>query len=93
VNTLAPVAATRMTEDILPEQAFKLFAPENVVPAALYLVSEDAPTNAIVGAGAGAVHSAFVTMNQPVVLPPEARTVEGFAAQWGAISARGQETT
>lgn len=93
VNTLAPVAATRMTEDILPEQAFKLFAPENVVPAALYLVSEDAPTNAIVGAGAGAFHSAFVTMNQPVVLPPEARTVEGFAAQWGAISARGQETT
>jgi len=93
VNTLAPVAATRMTEDILPEEAFKLFAPENVVPAALYLVSEDAPSNAIIGAGAGAFHSAFVTMNKPVVLPPADRTVEGFAEQWQAISARGAETT
>src|SRR5687767_1887991 len=49
VNTIAPVAGTRMTEDIFPEEAFKAFAPENVAPAALYLVSEDAPTNAIVG--------------------------------------------
>ncbi|KAJ8138918.1 hypothetical protein OY671_007869, partial [Metschnikowia pulcherrima] len=58
VNTLAPVAATRMTEDISPEEAFKSFGPENVVPAASFLVSEDAPSNAIVGAGAGAYHSA-----------------------------------
>jgi len=88
VNTLAPVAATRMTSDIFPEEAFKLFAPENVAPAALYLVSEDAPTNAIVGAGAGAYHSAFVTMNPPVVLSPEDRTVDGFAANWARISDR-----
>ena len=33
VNTLAPVAGTRMTEDIfLPEAYFKMFAPENVAP-------------------------------------------------------------
>ena len=57
VNTLAPVAGTRMTEDLFPKEAFELFAPENVVPAALYLVSEDAPTNAIVGAGAGGMFS------------------------------------
>jgi NAD(P)-dependent dehydrogenase (short-subunit alcohol dehydrogenase family) len=88
VNTLAPVAATRMTEDILPEAAFKAFAPENVVPAALYLVSEDAPSNAIVGAGAGAYHSAWVTMNPPLILGEDDRTVEGFAANWGRISDR-----
>ncbi len=88
VNTLAPVAATRMTEDIFPEAAFAAFAPENVVPAALYLVSDDAPSNAIVGAGAGAYHSAFVTMNPPVVLPADERTVEGFAAHWAQISDR-----
>jgi NAD(P)-dependent dehydrogenase (short-subunit alcohol dehydrogenase family) len=88
VNTLAPVAATRMTADILPEEAFKLFAPENVVPAALFLVSEDAPTNAIVGAGAGAYHSAFVTMNPAVFLGDDERTVEGFAANWDRISDR-----
>jgi NAD(P)-dependent dehydrogenase (short-subunit alcohol dehydrogenase family) len=88
VNTLVPVAATRMTEDILPEQAFRLFAPENVVPAALHLVSEDAPSNAIVGAGAGVYHAAFVTMNRGVYLPAEERTVEGFAARWQEIAER-----
>ncbi|KZY27629.1 3-oxoacyl-ACP reductase, partial [Erythrobacter sp. HI0037] len=50
INTISPVAGTRMTEDLFPEEAFKLFDPVNVVPAALFLVSEDAPTNAIVGA-------------------------------------------
>ncbi len=88
VNTLAPVAGTRMTEDLFPEQAFKLFAPENVVPAALYLVSEDAPTNAIVGAGGGGYHSAWVMMNDAVWLPDGERTVEGFAAHWDEISAQ-----
>lgn len=88
VNTLAPVAATRMTEDIIPEQIFAMFAPENVVPAALYLVSEDAPNNVIVGAGAGGYHSAWVTMNTPVILPENERSVEGFAAHWEQISKR-----
>ena len=91
VNTLVPVAATRMTEDIFPTEAFKLFAPENVAPAALFLVSEDAPSNAIVGAGAGAYHSAWVTMNKGALLPPEERTVEGFAAHWAQISDRADD--
>lgn len=88
VNTLAPVAATRLTEDIFPEAAFAAFSPEKVVPAALYLVSEDAPTNAIVGAGGGAFHCSWVTMNPPVVLPEDEQTLEGFAAAWGRISDR-----
>ena len=88
VNSLSPVAGTRMTEDLFPEEAFKLFAPENVVPAALYLVSEDSPTNAIVGAGAGGFHSAWVMMNDAVWLPDGERTVEGFAANWDKISAQ-----
>lgn len=88
VNSIAPVAATRMTADIFPEEAFNQFAPELVVPAALYLVSEDAPSNVIVGAGGGAYHSSVVTMNQPVVLPQGERTVEGFAAHWDSIANR-----
>ncbi|WP_298283302.1 SDR family NAD(P)-dependent oxidoreductase [Novosphingobium sp.] len=88
VNTLVPVAATRMTEDIFPEEAFKLFGPENVAPAALFLVSDDAPSNAIVGAGAGAYHSAWVTMNKGALLAPAERTVEGVAAHWAQISDR-----
>ena len=85
VNTIVPVAGTRMTQDILPAQAFEAFAPENVVPAALYLVSEDAPSNAMIGAGAGAYHAAYLTMTPPIVLPPEERTPEGIAAHWAEI--------
>lgn len=86
VNTLSPVAGTRMTADLFPEEAFKLFDPVNVVPAALFLVSEDAPTNAIVGAGAGGFHSSWTVMNDAVWLPEDDRTVEGFAARWNDIS-------
>lgn len=88
VNSLAPTAGTRMTEDIFPEEAFKAFKAENVVPAALFLVSEDAPSNAIVGAGAGVCQSAWVTMNEGALLPEGERTVEGFAAAWDKISDR-----
>ncbi|RYE03033.1 MAG: SDR family NAD(P)-dependent oxidoreductase [Sphingomonadales bacterium] len=90
VNTIAPVAGTRMTEDIFPEEAFKLFSPENVAPAALYLVSEDAPTNMIIGAGAGVVHAAYVTMTPGAKLTEP--TVEAVAAQWAEIIDRTGET-
>src|SRR5205085_9433778 len=88
VNTLAPTAATRMTEDIFPPQMLSAFAPENVVPAALFLVSEDAPTNAIVGAGAGVVQAAYVTLTPGVALPEGRRTPEEVAAQWEKICSR-----
>jgi NAD(P)-dependent dehydrogenase (short-subunit alcohol dehydrogenase family) len=88
VNTLAPVAGTRMTEDIFPEAAFKLFAPENVAPAALFLVSEDAPTNAIVGAGAGVFQAAFVTLTPGVRLQGEELSPEGVAEHWAQITDR-----
>jgi NAD(P)-dependent dehydrogenase (short-subunit alcohol dehydrogenase family) len=91
VNTIVPLAGTRMTEDIIPQQIFGDFAPENVAPAALYLVSEDAPNNVILGAGAGGFHSAWVTMNDPVLLPKGERTPEGVAAHWDAITDRTRE--
>ena len=89
VNTLAPVAGTRMTEDLgMPEALFKALSPENVAPAALFLVSEDAPTNMIIGAGAGAYHASYVTLTPGVALPADQRTPEGIAAHWDQIIAR-----
>lgn len=92
VNSIAPVAGTRMTEDIFPPALFDQFTPENVVPAALYLVSEDAPSNMIIGAGGGGFHAAYVTMTPGVALPQDERTVEGFAAAWDKIIDRTGET-
>ena len=88
VNTIAPTAGTRMTEDIFPEEAFKLFSPESVAPAALYLVSEDAPTNMIVGAGAGVFQAAYVTLTQGVRLQADDLSPEGITAHWDAITSR-----
>jgi NAD(P)-dependent dehydrogenase (short-subunit alcohol dehydrogenase family) len=91
VNTLAPTAATRMTEDIFPPEMLPAFNPENVVPAALFLVSQDAPTGAIVGAGAGVFQAAYVTLTPGVALPEGSRTVEDVAANWEKIADRGGE--
>jgi NAD(P)-dependent dehydrogenase (short-subunit alcohol dehydrogenase family) len=88
VNTLAPTAGTRMTEDLFPEEAFTAFAPEKVAPAALFLVSEEAPSNVIVGAGAGVFQSAYVTLTPGVALSGDECTPEGVAAHWAAITDR-----
>jgi len=88
VNTIAPTAGTRMTEDLFPAEAFKAFAPEKVAPAALYLVSEDAPTNAIVGAGAGVFQAAYVTLTQGKLLTGDELSPEGVAAHWTEITDR-----
>ena len=89
VNTIAPTAATRMTEDIFPPELLERFRPELVAPAALFLVSEDAPTNAIVGAGAGVVQAAYVTLTRGVALPEP--TPEAVAANWAMIADRDGE--
>jgi NAD(P)-dependent dehydrogenase (short-subunit alcohol dehydrogenase family) len=91
VNTLAPLAGTRMTQDIMPEEAFKAFDPVNVVPAALFLVSEEAPSNVIMGAGGGFFHTAHVTMTQGLVLNGDDRSPEGVAAHFAQISDRAGE--
>jgi NAD(P)-dependent dehydrogenase (short-subunit alcohol dehydrogenase family)/acyl dehydratase/putative sterol carrier protein len=54
VNTVAPVAATRLTEDILPPDLKEKLKPEFVAPLVLYLCSEQCPvTGAVYNAGMG----------------------------------------
>jgi NAD(P)-dependent dehydrogenase (short-subunit alcohol dehydrogenase family) len=91
VNTLAPVAGTRMTEDLFPAEAFAAFAPEKVMPAALFLVSEDAPSNAIIGAGAGVFQASYVTLTQGKLLTGDDLSPEGVAAHWEQITDRSGE--
>jgi NAD(P)-dependent dehydrogenase (short-subunit alcohol dehydrogenase family) len=88
VNTLAPTAGTRMTEDLFPAEAFKLFDPAKVVAAALFLVSEDAPTNQIVASGAGVTAAVNVTLTPGKLLAGDDLTPEGVAANWEAITDR-----
>lgn len=64
VNCLAPTAATRMTEDLMPAEVLRALQPEAVVPAMLVLASEQAPTRTTLCAGAGSVEAAHITMTQ-----------------------------
>ncbi|WP_159976388.1 MULTISPECIES: SDR family NAD(P)-dependent oxidoreductase [unclassified Novosphingobium] len=88
VNSIAPTAGTRMTADIFPEEAYKAFEPGNVAPAAVFLVSKDAPTDAIVAAGGGVIQGAWITVNDGILLPEGHRTAEDIAAAWPRIADR-----
>ncbi|MCR9106759.1 MAG: SDR family NAD(P)-dependent oxidoreductase [Gammaproteobacteria bacterium] len=92
INALAPTAGTRMTEGLIPEEAFALLTPETVTPAVLFMVSEDAPTRTILSAGAGSFAVARIVESAGAWLPPEEQTPEGIAAHWDAISATEGET-
>jgi NAD(P)-dependent dehydrogenase (short-subunit alcohol dehydrogenase family) len=93
VNTIAPVAATRMTEDVMPEETLKRLQPERVTPAVLYLCSEQAPSKMILSAGGGAIATATVMETAPVFLTDAELTPEGVAARiddianWGTARA------
>ena len=92
VNTLAPTAATRMTESLMPEAALELLTPESITPGVLYLVSEDAPNRAILGAGAGSFALAKLYETPGVTLTGDELSPEGVAAAWDRISdTTGQE--
>jgi NAD(P)-dependent dehydrogenase (short-subunit alcohol dehydrogenase family) len=89
VNCLAPSAATRMTEGILPAASLDLLDPALVSPGLLALVGDDAPSRAILCAGAGHFAAAHVTLTPGRFVGGEgvaagARVIE----QWDAITAR-----
>ncbi len=86
VNTLAPTAATRMTQDLIPPERLALMKPEAITPGLLYLVSEDAPSRTILCAGAGAFAVARVVETPGVYLPEAERSPEAIAARFADIA-------
>ncbi|HEV7693839.1 MAG TPA: SDR family NAD(P)-dependent oxidoreductase [Hyphomonadaceae bacterium] len=86
VNTLAPTAATRMLEGLIPEAVANLMAPELVTPGVLYLVSDEAPTKTILGAGAGCFSVVHIYETPAVFIGGKKATVDDVAANWAKIS-------
>jgi NAD(P)-dependent dehydrogenase (short-subunit alcohol dehydrogenase family) len=92
VNCLAPTAATRMTENLMPEAVLNLLKAEAVTPGLLALVAEDAPTRAILCAGAGAFERAHITLTQGVFVGLPDDAAEQVAANFATLSDREGET-
>ena len=83
-NTIAPVAATRMTENLMPDEVLQKLGPELVTPAALFLVSTAAPNGVILQAQGGTFSLAGIFENDGVNIGVDA-TVEDIADNYESI--------
>ncbi|MCE5283122.1 MAG: SDR family NAD(P)-dependent oxidoreductase [Deltaproteobacteria bacterium] len=88
VNTIAPLAASRLTEDIMPPEMFAKMKPEFVAGIVLYLCSEACEaTGEIVNASAGFYSRAAVLTGPGAILggPEKIPTAEEIRDNWAKI--------
>ena len=89
VNTVAPIAGTRLTEDVLPPDLFEKLTPEFVAPLVLYLCSEKCEENGMIfNAGMGYFNRAAIVTGKGTVIGDgaQAPTVEEIHRHWEAIN-------
>jgi putative sterol carrier protein len=90
VNTVAPIAGTRLTEGVLPPEVFEKLKPEFIAPLVLYLCSDRCPVNgAVYNAGLG-FFSRVAVVTGPGTLVGEGKEVptpESVAASMDRIKA------
>ncbi|MEM8919780.1 MAG: SDR family NAD(P)-dependent oxidoreductase [Pseudomonadota bacterium] len=87
VNAVCPIAATRMTEGLMTEQALAALKPEYVTPGVMNLVKEDAPTGMILSAAAGAYSMAQIVETKGAFVGlGDDLTAEAVAAKWDEIT-------
>lgn len=85
-NAVAPIAATRMTQDILPPEVFEKLTPEYVAPVVAYLCTEEVPDTASVFiVGGGKVQRVALFQNSGVTFT-EVPSVDDVAGKWGEIA-------
>lgn len=85
VNCLAPTAATQMTHGVLSDESLALLDPALVSPGLLALVGDDAPSRAILCAGAGHFAAAHVTLTEGIQVGGVAGAGEQVARRWAEV--------
>jgi NAD(P)-dependent dehydrogenase (short-subunit alcohol dehydrogenase family) len=85
VNAVAPTAATRMTDGLWPPGVDNAMAPEHVVPAVIYLCSENCPTGHVIEAGGSYFARVAIVEARGAFLGPQA-TAEDVAARYEEIA-------
>lgn len=86
VNVISPIAATRMTENLMPPEMQEKLKPEFVTPGVVYLVSEDGPSGEILTAGAGVFSVARIFETDGAYLGEGGLSAEEVAANWEKIA-------
>ena len=85
-NAIAPIAATRMTQDIVPPEVFAKLSPEYVAPVVAYLMTEELPdTDSIFIVGGGKVQRTALFQNEGITFG-DVPSVDDVAAKWGEIT-------
>lgn len=85
-NAISPVAATRMTEGLMPPEVLERLKPEYVTPGVVYLASEEAPNGVILTAGAGAFAMARIYETEGVYLGGGELSAEAVRDNWDKIA-------
>ncbi len=87
VNSLVPVAATRMTENLgMPDAVFDSLKPESVSPAVIFMSSEDAPDGVMISAGAGVFAMAEIVHSEGIALKGDDLNADMLAEKWSDAS-------
>jgi NAD(P)-dependent dehydrogenase (short-subunit alcohol dehydrogenase family) len=86
-NAVAPIAATRMTQDIMTPEVFERLTPEYVAPVVGYLMTEENSDSASVFiVGGGKVQRAVLFQTDGVTFSGAAPSIDDVAAKWGEIT-------
>ena len=86
VNTIAPTAGTRMTEDLMPKEVLDMLTPESVTAGLLTICHDDAPNRYILCAGAGGYASTRLFETDGIFLPADEQTPENIVANMAEVS-------
>ena len=86
VNTLAPTAASRMTENLMPPEVLAMLKPEFVTQGLITLVDKDAPTRRILEAGAGCYAVARIVESKGITLQGGEISAEQVRERWDELS-------
>jgi NAD(P)-dependent dehydrogenase (short-subunit alcohol dehydrogenase family) len=85
-NAIAPIAASRMTEDVLPPQLFEVLEPKFVSPIVAYLCSEQCQETSRVYIAGGGYYSRVAITEGTGTTFDDVPSVEDIADRWSEIS-------